>query len=194
MHPPQLSDANCPFLFTTRCSRTCNVLHERCVPADEGGMTHIIVSGMLPLRAVCCLFCCADEGGMTPIIVSGMLPPRAVCCLFCCADEGGMTPIIVSGMLPPRAVCCLFCCADEGGMTPIIVSEWWHRFVLLSTPCLGRPCNVHVHAESSSATCSSRCFNVPLPLAFQCAGGLRGAQTDGRGSRSRGLAGGGRRE
>lgn len=28
-------------------SRTCNVLGERCVPADEGGMTHVIVSGGL---------------------------------------------------------------------------------------------------------------------------------------------------
>ncbi len=30
------------------CSRTCNVLREECIPADEGGMTHIIVS--------CCSF------------------------------------------------------------------------------------------------------------------------------------------
>jgi hypothetical protein len=28
------------------CSRTCNVLDEHCVPADKGGMTHIIVSSV----------------------------------------------------------------------------------------------------------------------------------------------------
>lgn len=36
------------------CSRTCNVLDEECIPADQGGMTHIIVSGYpLPLCRRC---------------------------------------------------------------------------------------------------------------------------------------------
>ena len=87
-------------------SRTCNVLDEHCVPADRGGMTHIIVSAPACAQLLRCsapteglIACSARRADLRP----GGLPPlrTAPACLAGHAGPRISSRLTTRGTTPP---------------------------------------------------------------------------------------------